>query len=72
MQLSGPNPLWVHTHRFRAVYGGTEIYDNVRYRLPGGPLAPPARRLLVGRWLDEIFDYRASQLGELLAVPYVP
>jgi len=72
VQLSGPYPLWVHTHRFRAVSGGTEIYDNVRYRLPGGRLAPPVRRLLVGRWLDEIFDYRASQLSELLAVAHVP
>lgn len=62
-QLRGPYLLWEHTHRFTAVDGGTEIYDNVRYRVPGGPLAP---RRLVGRLVDEIFDYRAARLRELL------
>ncbi len=62
-QLRGPYLLWEHTHRFAAVDGGTEIYDNVRYRVPGGPLAPGR---LVGRLVDEIFDYRAARLRELL------
>ena len=66
MQLAGPYPLWEHTHRLRAVAGGTEIYDHVRYRLPGGPLAPVLRRLFVRRWLEEIFDYRAERLAALL------
>ena len=65
-QLAGPYRLWVHTHRLNAVAGGTEIYDHVRYRLPGGPLAPLVHRALVHRWLNEIFDYRASRLAELL------
>jgi ligand-binding SRPBCC domain-containing protein len=65
-QLAGPYPLWVHAHRFSAAPGGTEIYDHVRYRLPGGPLAPAAHRLLVRGWLDEIFDFRAARLAELL------
>ena len=65
-QLGGPYRLWIHTHRFSRVPGGTEIYDHVRYRLPGGPLAPVAHRVLVRRWLDEIFDYRALRLAELL------
>ena len=66
VQLAGPYPLWEHTHRLRAVPSGTEIYDHVRYRLPGGPLAPLVQRLFVRRWLDEIFDYRARRLRELL------
>ena len=66
-QLAGPYRLWVHTHRFSPVRGGTEIYDHVRYRLPGGPLAPPAHRLVVRRWLDEIFAFRSRRLRELLA-----
>ena len=66
LQLSGPYPLWEHTHRLSTVSGGTEIFDLVRYRLHGGPLAPLVRRLAVGRWLDEIFDYRAERLWELL------
>ena len=66
VQLSGPYPLWEHTHRLSPAPGGTEIYDLVRYRLHGGALAPLVRRLAVGRWLDEIFDYRAERMGELL------
>ena len=66
VQLAGPYPLWEHTHRLSRVDGGTEIYDYVRYRLPGGPLAPRAAGT-VRRWLDEIFDYRSERLADLLA-----
>jgi ligand-binding SRPBCC domain-containing protein len=65
-QLAGPYPLWEHTHRFVPVAGGTEIYDHVRYRVPGGPFGPLVQRPFVGRWLDGIFDYRADRLRELL------
>ena len=66
VQVSGPYLLWVHTHRFSATEGGTEVYDHVRYDIPGGPLAPVIKRRLVGPWLDEIFDYRRERLSELL------
>lgn len=66
LQLSGPYPLWEHTHRLSPAAGGTEIYDLVRYRTPGGPLAPLARKLAVAGWLEDIFDYRAARLRELL------
>ena len=67
-QLSGPYALWEHTHTFTAVAGGTEVHDRVRYRIPLGPLGALAQRLLVRRWLDAIFDYRAERLRELLEV----
>jgi ligand-binding SRPBCC domain-containing protein len=67
VQLAGPYRLWVHTHRFTPTPAGTEIYDNVRYRVPGGPLAAAVDRLLVAPRLDAIFDYRAARLAELLA-----
>ncbi|MBW3592233.1 MAG: SRPBCC family protein [Actinobacteria bacterium] len=66
VQLSGPYRLWVHEHRFAPVPSGTEVYDNVRYRVPLDPLGALAHRLFVRRWLDEIFDYRAERLHELL------
>jgi ligand-binding SRPBCC domain-containing protein len=66
VQLTGPYPLWEHTHRFADVTGGTEVYDHVRYRVPGGLLALLVQRLMVGRWLDRIFDYRRERLAELL------
>src|SRR3954451_2562522 len=65
-QLAGPYPLWEHTHRFTPVVGGTEIYDHVLYRVPGGPLAPLVEKALVRRWLDDIFDFRARKLTEIL------
>ena len=64
-EILGPYPLWEHTHRFSQVDGGTEIYDHVRYGVPGGPLAPVAQRI-VARWLEQIFDYRAWRLKEIL------
>jgi ligand-binding SRPBCC domain-containing protein len=65
-QLKGPYRKWVHTHSFRAVDGGTEMSDEVRYQLPLAPLgdiAYPLVRLQVGR----IFAYRGRQLDRLLA-----
>ena len=66
VQLAGPYPLWEHTHRFSPAARGTEIYDHVRYRVPGGPLAPVADGVFVRRRLEEIFDYRRARLLELL------
>ncbi|MDQ3890407.1 MAG: SRPBCC family protein [Actinomycetota bacterium] len=66
VQLAGPYRLWEHTHRFAPASHGTEIYDHVRYRLPGGPLAALAERALVRPRLEEIFDYRRARLLELL------
>ena len=63
VQLRGPYFLWEHTHRLTAVEGGTEIHDHVRYQVPGGTLA----NLVVRRWLDAIFDYRAERTAQLLA-----
>jgi ligand-binding SRPBCC domain-containing protein len=63
VQLSGPYLLWEHTHRLTPVAGGTEIYDHVRYRVPGGDVVD---RLVVRRLLDEIFDYRRARIAELL------
>ena len=65
-QISGPYPLWEHTHRFSRVNNdGTEIYDRSLSRARR-PLAPLAQKLFVGGWLDEIFDYRAERLREIL------
>src|SRR5207248_6695411 len=63
VQLRGPYLLWEHTHRLTPRAGGTEIYDHVRYRVPGGRLAEP----LVRRELDAIFDYRIERVRALLS-----
>jgi hypothetical protein len=43
---------WKHTHRLTLVANGTEIYDQVRYRLFFGPLGALVRRLFVRGWLE--------------------
>jgi ligand-binding SRPBCC domain-containing protein len=66
-QLRGPYALWHHTHTFeRDGDDATIMRDVVRYALPFGPLGEIARRLFVGRDLDEIFDFRARKIVELL------
>jgi ligand-binding SRPBCC domain-containing protein len=62
VQLSGPYRVWEHTHRLTPVDGGTELYDHVRYRVPGGTLV---ERVMVRPLLDEIFDFRRARIAEL-------
>ena len=66
-QLRGPYALWHHTHTFeRDGDDATIMRDEVRYALPFGPLGELARRLFVGRDVEEIFDFRARRIVELL------
>jgi ligand-binding SRPBCC domain-containing protein len=62
VQLDGPYRVWEHTHRLAVVAGGTEIYDHVRYAMPGGAAA----NVVVSRWLGAIFDHRAARTADLL------
>ncbi len=66
VQRRGPFRLWEHTHRLRSCAGGTEISDSVRYGLHLGPLGALVRRLLVRRWVEAIFDYRAARVPSLV------
>lgn len=65
-QVKGPYRRWRHEHRFRAVDGGTEVTDTVRYALPFGPIGRLADTLLVRHQLKSIFDHRERILEELL------
>jgi uncharacterized protein len=65
VQLAGPYRAWEHTHRLTPSAFGTELYDHVHYRVPGGPLAPLVDRI-VRPLLEEIFDYRAKRIEALL------
>ena len=64
-QIEGPFVLWEHTHTFEEQPGGTLIRDRVEYRMPLGAVGRLAHRLLIGRDLDRIFDYRRTAVTEL-------
>jgi len=64
-QRRGPYRIWRHEHRFRAVDGGVEKEDEVRYRLPGGPIGRLAQRLLVRKRVEAIFDYRREAVERI-------
>jgi ligand-binding SRPBCC domain-containing protein len=68
-QLIGPYKEWIHTHRFRDCDDergrGTLIDDEVRYRLPWGPLGALGHPL-VRRQLDGIFRFRQQAIEQIL------
>ena len=69
-QLSGPYWRWVHSHRFRAVPGGTLVEDEVDVAAPGGW---PIEHLFVRRDLTGIFLHRQhATLADYCDTPDVP
>ncbi|HEX6059879.1 MAG TPA: SRPBCC family protein [Gemmatimonadaceae bacterium] len=66
-QLRGPYAEWHHRHRFTPLDdGATLVEDEVRFRLPLGPLGALAGPLV--RWqLRRIFRYRREALAALAA-----
>ena len=64
-QLRGPYHTWIHQHSFHEAGDGTVMRDEVRYRLPMGPLGGIVLPL-VRRRIEAIFRYRQETIGELL------
>ena len=65
-QLEGPYRRWVHTHRFRAVPGGTDVEDEVDFAAPFGWLV---ERLFVERDVRAIFLHRHQAILDAFGVP---
>ena len=66
IQQKGPFRLWEHTHAFEERHDGTLIRDTVRYRMPYGAVGAIARRIVVARDLERVFDYRRDAVDRLL------
>ena len=62
-QLRGPYAEWIHRHRFtETASGGTLMEDEVRFRLPFGPLGAIGAPFV--RWqLRRIFGYRRTAIA---------
>jgi ligand-binding SRPBCC domain-containing protein len=67
-QLHGPYRRWVHTHRFRAVAGGTEVIDDVVFQAPFGW---PVERLFVRRDVRAIFLHRQQAILDAFGAPSI-
>jgi ligand-binding SRPBCC domain-containing protein len=65
-QLHGPYRRWVHTHRFRAVPGGTVVEDEVDFAAPFGW---PIERLFVQRDVRAIFLHRQQAILAAFGAP---
>jgi len=64
-QLKGPYNFWHHTHTFKEVSDGVEIYDEVHYGIPFGPLGSLLHALWIKKDLNHIFEYRKGVIDNL-------
>ena len=67
IQKSGPFSFWQHRHSFREVENGTEMTDELLYRVPMGVIGRLANSLFVEREVNAIFDYRNKVLRNFFA-----
>jgi ligand-binding SRPBCC domain-containing protein len=65
-QIDGPFASWLHTHTFERHSGGTLIRDRVEYRIPFGVLGGLAHRLVIGRDLERVFDFRRDAIARII------
>ncbi|WP_462265018.1 SRPBCC family protein [Mucilaginibacter sp.] len=57
-QRFGPYALWHHQHHFKEVPGGVQMTDILDYAIPYGIIGRLSNKLLVGKQIDQIFNYR--------------
>lgn len=69
-QIKGPYSFWHHTHTFKAINGGVEMKDIVRYVIPFGVLGRLLHFLWIKNDLKKIFDYRKQVINKVLVNNY--
>lgn len=67
-QRFGPYALWHHEHHFKEIKGGVQMTDIVNYAIPYGVIGRLSHKLLVGKEIKKVFDYRAKAINEMFGV----
>jgi ligand-binding SRPBCC domain-containing protein len=67
-QRFGPYALWHHEHHFKEIKGGVQMTDILNYAIPYGIIGRLSHKLLVGKEIKKIFDYRAKAINEMFGV----
>ena len=65
VQIKGPYSFWHHTHIFKEVSDGVEIYDEVHYSIPFGLLGKILHTLWIKKDLNNIFEHRRGVIEDL-------
>jgi ligand-binding SRPBCC domain-containing protein len=61
-QRFGPYTFWHHQHWILPHANGVEMFDEVHYRLPLGPLGRIANSMFIKKQLEGIFNHRFQVL----------
>ncbi len=68
-QRFGPYSFWHHQHWILPHKNGVEMFDEVHYRLPLGPLGKIANALYIKKQLEGIFRHRYQVLNNIFNKP---
>ena len=64
-QRFGPYALWHHQHHFKEIKGGVQMTDILHYAIPYGVIGRATNKLLVGKQIRKIFEYREKAIYQL-------
>jgi ligand-binding SRPBCC domain-containing protein len=64
-QIKGPYEFWEHLHTFEIVEGGVIMKDTINYIIPFGFVGRLFSSFIENK-LENIFDYRESELNKLI------
>lgn len=67
-QRFGPYALWHHEHHFKEIKGGVRMMDILYYAVPYGIIGRLSNKILVGKEIKSIFDYRAKAINDFFGV----
>jgi ligand-binding SRPBCC domain-containing protein len=64
-QRFGPYALWHHEHHFKEIKGGVRMTDILNYAIPFGVIGRLSNKVLVGKQIKKIFEYREKAINEM-------